>query len=839
MSAFDEAFSKKGGLMNEKKLRNITLSFLFLCISCGISKKDSVKNVEIPVEVPVEKPVILQAGVSLQPPKHILYLNNEIKNKFTQIPMVKETMSFISSLGGKLYSATGDGGLGVALDMNNRLIDYDGIPVETTGVGSKGESPTIFVSGSGDKNCDEMFHKNSYDPHTKKILIDYSKVNALTICKVSVRASLGLDGKVTEDEKDFEIVLNPTMLTYSSMKEPETGRPDPMYRYLAYARDKNGVNDPDEIAQWIQSFTKNNKELRLRYTPTSFNPDNKIPNANALTGAQSITKLDLSKTGIMKLDAIVQLQNLQELNLSGCDKLLNSEIPKLGRLKSLKSLNLSNINLTDARLISDNIKSLEVLDISYNKNIDELETIENLPNLKKLNVSGTGLSSLEKLRNLRRLTDLDISNNDFSVLSEKDASILSNLYDLEYLNVSNSHFSNEFLNKYFEKASSMLRLKKFIDANNFNYGVFVTKEDCNKNTNNFKLIPYFSDMISLQYIDISGNWCIIDDGYHIGLHDASPFVKMKHLEYLDISNNPIESISLLVKNNENLKELHIAKHRFYNPDKNELTEIDQYGNPSDRDRYGNNFEQNAGGNIIMTTSECNVQLEYKNQLTKECQFLEEKTKVIEFKESHKSFNIPWNVRSVNIEMCSAGNGGSGSSGTTGSDSSETRSVREGPPCRGESCNPPTYRDIKNIIHSNPATSGEPGGIGQTVKIINVETGEFVESTQELSNNFPISELDFCRGGAMGGTGNRLHKKLVKITINTEKYKVFDIEIPQGGKGGAAGIGSKYISIIPKGPNACDGSYSTVMKCNGSNGIDGEKGSDGSNGYLKISYSIPK
>lgn len=106
---------------------------------------------------------------------------------------------------------------------------------------------------------------------------------------------------------------------------------------------------------------------------------------------------------IKSLDGLKQLYNLKELKISGAN-LLQNNVEAINELKGLVKLNLSNNNIT-ALPLNYRLGNLIELDISQNK-FESLDFLGNLPALEILICNAnklTGASGLEKATKLRLL----------------------------------------------------------------------------------------------------------------------------------------------------------------------------------------------------------------------------------------------------------------------------------------------------------------------------------------------------------------------------------------------------------------------------------------------------
>ncbi|CAN0829312.1 Disease resistance protein L6 [Linum grandiflorum] len=157
-------------------------------------------------------------------------------------------------------------------------------------------------------------------------------------------------------------------------------------------------------------------------TLESIDPHGPFPDLSRL---QNLKELCISGWSLKRLSILSSLENLETLDLSGCVRLV--DIPGLDRLGSLQKLNMSNCRSIEELPDISDMKSLNVLDVSecFNlvtvigiekleslrelymvncRSIKELPDMSGLKNLLKLNLKGcTNLKNVKGLKKLKRL----------------------------------------------------------------------------------------------------------------------------------------------------------------------------------------------------------------------------------------------------------------------------------------------------------------------------------------------------------------------------------------------------------------------------------------------------
>lgn len=156
---------------------------------------------------------------------------------------------------------------------------------------------------------------------------------------------------------------------------------------------------------------------------------------NKLTKEQlkNVSELDLNRENITNLTGIENCVNLRTLNLES-NQLW--DISPLSKLKNLEVLKLSgNTHIKNIEELS-NIKSLTRLEIE-NMKITDISMLKNLTNINYLKASKNQISDISALENLREITHLYMSDNQIS-----DISILSNLQKLKTVYFDNNQIND-------------------------------------------------------------------------------------------------------------------------------------------------------------------------------------------------------------------------------------------------------------------------------------------------------------------------------------------------------------------------------------------------------------
>lgn len=201
----------------------------------------------------------------------------------------------------------------------------------------------------------------------------------------------------------------------------------------------------------------------------------------------NVKELDISSKEIKNLKGISNFSNLENLNTSNNKISNDSEIKYLTKLKTL---NCSNNELNNSYTSIEQIPTLENLDISGN-------------NIKDLNSLSNYIDYMTKNRKTIKLSTLILANNQIT-----DIQTLSKLTTLQNINISNNQLN---------------------DINNISTNTGITT--FNMSGNNIEDISVLSKLANLKTLNISNNL----------IQDISPISNLA-LTTLDISGNRIVNI---------------------------------------------------------------------------------------------------------------------------------------------------------------------------------------------------------------------------------------------------------------------------------------------------------
>lgn len=277
-----------------------------------------------------------------------------------------------------------------------------------------------------------------------------------------------------------------------------------------------------------------------------------------LNDQKLIKKIDLSSESYFRsLEPIKVLNNLENINL---DNNNFTQLNELSNFPYLKTLSLRN-NQLDSLDQLPVMSELEEFNAGENPFVSGLSKLKNMPNVKKLELPGIGISDISTFSELKKLQELDISRNpvsDFTSLSKFQnlASLNLNstfrgkmdtfpiLTSLKYLDIGQNEISAANSTEIFGRLKSCVNITTLSVANN-------------TLTNLYSLVNDGSSTIifpNLESVYLQGNgiYGIAGVGVYQKLKelylannqvkDLEPAYKLTNLEVLSIEYNPIQKI---------------------------------------------------------------------------------------------------------------------------------------------------------------------------------------------------------------------------------------------------------------------------------------------------------
>lgn len=342
----------------------------------------------------------------------------------------------------------------------------------------------------------------------------------------------------------------------------------------------NGCNLTDADLEYIKNINACYNGLKLELK------NNNLENVMALGQIAGLTILDLSDNKRIKLSTIpivnelslndCDLTNIDELNMpKKTISIGNNQISNISKIinSNLKSINLSYMNIDDASIFA-NMKSLEKINLSGNKNITNLNTLNNLKEieledcnitnvemlthlnkLEKLNLKNNNIEEYKSLLQINNLRELDLSSNKIKTIYVDDEKykVKVNLDNNQILNICNlptyiQSIKNQNINISYENVNEISSLKETLSniyENRYKQDLAINFENCqiNYETKELQINTYEDSNISKVYI--YGGKC---DGYTCQINSTKE-VRKPTIEYTSV-NNVKYIINLNTENNE-------------------------------------------------------------------------------------------------------------------------------------------------------------------------------------------------------------------------------------------------------------------------------------------------
>ncbi|MFC2145604.1 leucine-rich repeat domain-containing protein, partial [Actinomycetota bacterium] len=234
--------------------------------------------------------------------------------------------------------------------------------------------------------------------------------------------------------------------------------------------------------------------------------ENNFKNINVLENIITLKELDLRENRITDITALENIDTLEELNLRSNNI---TDITALSGLKKLVYLNInSNKNIESIEPIADltNLKTLIMRNVDAG---EEIGLLTNLVNLKRLNIRNCSISDISFIAGCNQLEELDLGENNIT-----DITALENINTLEELNLRNNNITD---------ITALSGLKELVYLN------------INSNKNIESIEP-IADLTNLKTLIMRN----VDAGEEIGL-----LTNLVNLKRLNIRNCSISDISFI------------------------------------------------------------------------------------------------------------------------------------------------------------------------------------------------------------------------------------------------------------------------------------------------------
>jgi small GTP-binding protein len=240
---------------------------------------------------------------------------------------------------------------------------------------------------------------------------------------------------------------------------------------------------------------------------------------------QQIISLNLVECGLEKIDFLIELKNIIQLNLRGNPRL--ADITVLEELEMLDELNLEGFSLSDASPLS-RLKNLTKLAFTSD-NLNCTVFISKLKKLTVLDLYCYELEDITDLKELKKLTHLELS---CTLLH--DISILDKLREITHLELTENEIRNLNALKDLTKITKLhLGCNHLDDISVLGNLKNLTRLELwsNKLTN----VQPLAELHNLTHLNLADN----------KIDDINALQKLRNLTELDLSGNPINDINVL------------------------------------------------------------------------------------------------------------------------------------------------------------------------------------------------------------------------------------------------------------------------------------------------------
>lgn len=246
---------------------------------------------------------------------------------------------------------------------------------------------------------------------------------------------------------------------------------------------------------------------------------------------EQITELTVTNAGITNLIGLTYCTNLTTLNL---ENNAITDLRPLSGLTELADLNLRYNEIEELAPLAF-LTGLRSLLLGGNESLVELQSLESLTSLERLDISNTGVDDLGELYGMERMRELDLAY--CSWLDDDDLGVLIHMQNLNILDIKGTFISN------LEPLKGMTSLTD-LDIRSAFISDLTPLATCSglttliANDNGIRDIKPLANLKSLKRLNLSLNQII----------DLTPLQGLTNLDMLYLAANQIEDISPLVHN---------------------------------------------------------------------------------------------------------------------------------------------------------------------------------------------------------------------------------------------------------------------------------------------------
>lgn len=278
----------------------------------------------------------------------------------------------------------------------------------------------------------------------------------------------------------------------------------------------------------------------------------------ALNEQKLIKKIDLSSEGFFKtLEPVKVLSNLEHINLDNNNFTQLSDLSNFPHLKIL-SIRSNQLDSLDRLPL---LNELEEFYAGENPFVSGLSKLKNIPNVKKVEMPGVGISDIHALSELKKLESLDVSRNNVSeFLPLSKLENLSQLYigntfrgkldsfptllSLKYLDISQNDITVSNAAEILNQIKSCVNISTLSVSNNTLSNLYALVNEGSSSIIFPNLESIYLQNNSLYGVAGVGVYQKLKEIYlaNNSIKDIEPAFKLTNLEVLSIEYNPVQKI---------------------------------------------------------------------------------------------------------------------------------------------------------------------------------------------------------------------------------------------------------------------------------------------------------
>lgn len=308
-----------------------------------------------------------------------------------------------------------------------------------------------------------------------------------------------------------------------------------------------------------------------------------IINFNNISHFCNIRKLSLINSGIKNIEPIYKLIQLEFLDLS-----LNeiSDISPLKYLIHLREINLNRNYISNIEVLA-NLSKIKHLYLKLNS-ISDITPITKLEKLETLELSNNHIVDIDRIFSINSLSKLYLSQNKIQNFNININSLSLSTLDLSFNNIKN-----------ISGLKNLTNLKELFLAGNKIFNIkpiesLIYLEWIDFESNHINDIEPLKKLYRLNYLNLGNNkitnishW-IIKQEYELNIYNPNNFgqtslIENSYIEFLDLTNNPLNLNSLKILNTRNKYDVE------YNEELIKYRNLMEFGEPDCNESFDSSY----------------------------------------------------------------------------------------------------------------------------------------------------------------------------------------------------------------------------------------------------------